>query len=176
MSNGMPKSAGGSLFPKSSVLGLAPEGWPVVDDGLVMAFVDRILVVRFDERLTPRAFEHYREEWLRSVDARGPHTRVVAFYDIPSFAGFTARQRKEMAEMLKSREATLRATTVAMALATPSPIVRGVLHAVYWLAPPPFDYAVVSRCDAAFAFLAEKMPTLDPLRCEQAYAELRRRV
>jgi hypothetical protein len=171
----MPKSGEGSLFPKSSVLGLAPEGWPIVEPGLFMAFVDRALVVRFDEQLTPAAFDRYREEWLRSVDARGPHTRVVAFYDIPSFAGFNARQRKAMAEMLKSREDVLRATTVAMALATPSPIVRGVLRAVYWLAPPPFDYAVVNRCDAGFTFLAEKMPTLDPQRCEQAYAELRRR-
>ncbi len=171
----MSKSAGGSLFPKSSVLGLAPEGWPIVDEGLVMPFIDRILLVRFDAHLTPRAFDHYRAEWLRSVDARGPHTRVVAFYDIPSFAGFTARQRKEMAEMLKSREEILRETTVAMALATPSPLVRGVLRAVYWLAPPPFDYAVVGRCEEALTFLAEKMPTLDPRRCENAYAELRRR-
>jgi hypothetical protein len=171
----MSRSASGSIFPKSSALGLAPDGWPVVADGLFMAFVDRILCVRIDARFNDESFALYRKEWLRSVDARGPHTRVVAFYDIPTFEGFTARHRKQMAEMLESRKPVLRATTVAMALATPSPIVRGVLRAVYWLAPPPFDHSVVRTTTQGFAFLKEKLPSLDAEGCRRAYEELVRR-
>src|SRR5262249_22819932 len=128
-------------------------GWPVLEPGLAMTMSDRVLVVHIDERLTPAAFARYLEEWKRGVDARPPEARGGAVYDVPGWAGFTAGMRREWGDMLKSREGKLRATTVGMALVTPSLLVRGALRAVFWMAPPPYPHDVVDTNEAAFAFL-----------------------
>lgn len=153
-------------------MSLAPDGWPVVDDGLLMAMIDRLLVVRIDDRLTPASFARYRQEWLRAVDARPPTAKVGAFYDIPAWVGIQAKERRAWAEMLKSREAVLASTTTSMTLTTPSVVARGALRAIFWLAPPPYPHLVVQQRDAAFAFHGVHLSGLDPAACARAYADL----
>lgn len=138
----------------------------------MMAFFDRVLVVHLDERLTAASFARYRTEWLASVDARVTGAQVGAFYSVPAWAGITAAMRKDWAGMLKSREATLRATTVGMAMATPSLLVRGAMSAVFWLAPPPYPHAVVDTNAAAFEFLARKVHGLDAAAFARRFDEL----
>ena len=148
---------------------------PIVDDGLFMLVSEHLLIVRIDQSLTAQAFERYTAEWLTSVDRRLPTARVGAFYDIPAFSGCTAGQRREWAAMLKSREEVLRRTTVAMVLATPSPLVRGALHAIYWLAPPPFPYSLCSDVEMAWKEMAKRVSSLDPTLAVEAYRTLLRR-
>jgi hypothetical protein len=150
----------------------SPESEPIVDEGLLMATLGPLLVVRIDDRITPQGFARYRAEWLRSVDARPQSARVGAFYDIPNWVGFNAKQRREWADMLKSRAVVLKATTASMTLATPSVIARGALSAIFWLAPPPYPHAVVERRDAAFAFHESHIPGFDAREVAQAYDEL----
>ena len=138
----------------------------------MMAFFDRVLVVHLDERLTAASFARYRTEWLASVDARATDAQVGAFYSVPAWAGITAAMRKDWAGMLKSREATLRATTVGMAMATPSLLVRGAMSAVFWLAPPPYPHAVVDTNAAAFEFLARKVQGLDAAAFARRFDDL----
>jgi hypothetical protein len=161
-----------SVFPRSKVA--MPEGWPIFEPGLMMAMLDRLLVVHLDARLTPTSFARYRAAWLRAIDARAPQARAGALYAVPTWAGITARMRKDWADMLKSREQTLRATTAGMALVTPSLLVRGALNAVFWLAPPGYPYRVTESLGEGFAFLAQKVPLLDAALCEQQFAELMR--
>ena len=40
-----------------------------------------------------------------------------------------------------------------MVLATPSVVTRGAAHAIFWLAPPPYPYAIVDTTAAAFAHI-----------------------
>jgi hypothetical protein len=154
---------------------LAPDDWPILDEGLLMAMIDRLLVVRIDARLTPKSFARYRHEWLRAVDARPPRAKVGAFYDIPTWVGLQAKQRREWADMLKSREKVLAATTTSMTLTTPSFIARGALRAIFWLAPPPYPHAVVDQRELAFSFHVSHLPGLDGAACAREYDDLVRK-
>jgi hypothetical protein len=153
----------------------APMGWPVYEPGLMMAVVDRVLLIRLDRGLTQASFDRYRTEWLRSIDSRSHNARIGALYTIPTWAGVTASMRKQWAEMLKSREDVLRRTTAGMALVTPSPLVRGALSAIFWLAPPPYPTSLVDSPTKGIAFLASKLPGLDVEAVERQYHALTHR-
>ena len=147
-------------------------GFPIFDDGLVMTHYPGLLVVRLDQGLTPAAFERYCEAWVRSVDARPDMARVAAVYDMPSWPGFTAQQRQRWGAMLKSRQAVLRRTTVGMALASPSMLVRTALTGVFWLAPPPYPHVVADGPHAAFEWACQKLGDMDVQACLRAYEQL----
>jgi hypothetical protein len=134
----------------------APEGWPVVETGLLMGYVGQVMVIRIGGALSLDAFARYLAEWARSVDARPTDAAVFAMYDIPEWPGMSAVQRKQWGEMLKSREETLRRTTSGMILAAPSPVTRGAARAIFWLAPPPYPHAVVDTPGTAFAYIAQR--------------------
>jgi hypothetical protein len=133
-----------------------PSGWPVMEPELLMSYVGCVLVIRIGGSLTAPRFSRYVEEWSRSVDARPPEASVFAMYDLPEWPGMTAVQRQQWAAMLKSREAILRRTTRGMLLASPSAITRGGARAIFWLAPPPYPYAVVDTPRAAFKEIAQR--------------------
>src|SRR4051812_45776932 len=97
-----------------------PYGWPVAEPELLMGYIGSVMVVRIGGALSARGFARYLEEWARAIDARPPNASVYAMYDMPDWPGMTALQRKQWAELLKSREATLRRTTRGMLLASPS--------------------------------------------------------
>jgi hypothetical protein len=148
------------------------EGFPIVDDGLVMTHYPGLLVVRLEQELTASAFERYCEAWLRSVDARPTVARVAAVYEMPTWPGFTASQRQRWGTMLKSRQAALQRTTVGMALASPSMMVRAALTGVFWLAPPPYPHTVVDGPCAAFDWAGARLGDIDIAACLRAYEQL----
>jgi hypothetical protein len=132
-----------------------PEGWPVIEPDLLMGYVGDVLSVRIGGNLTAHGFARYIEEWSRSVDARPPTAKVFAMYDLPEWPGMNAVQRKQWAGMLKSREGVLRATTRSVVIASPSVLTRGSARAIFWLAPPPYPYAIVDSPHAAFEAIAK---------------------
>jgi hypothetical protein len=148
------------------------DGFPIIDDGLLMTHYPGLLVVQLGDGLTPSAFDRYCDAWLRSVDARPAFARIAAVYDLPSWPGLNAQQRQQWGAMLKSREQVLRRTTVGMALASPSPIVRAALTGVFWFAPPPYPHKVVDGPYAAFEFAGEKLGEFDAGAALRAYERL----
>jgi hypothetical protein len=148
------------------------EGFPIVQDGLLMTHYPGLLVVRLDDNLTKQAFDQYCEAWLRSVDSRPSIARIAAVYDLPTWPGLTAPMRQKWGAMLKSREEVLRRTTVGMALASPSAIVRTTLTGVFWIAPPPYPHKVVDGPYAAFEFAGERLGDCDAMACLRAYEQL----
>lgn len=142
----------GSLDPPTFM----PGDWPIVEPELLMGYVGPTLVIRIGGKLPASGFARYVKEWSRSVDARPENAEVFALYDIPEWPGMTAVQRKQWAEMLKSRERVLRRTTRGMVLASPSKLTRGAARAIFWLAPPPYPHAVVDTPRAGFAHIAER--------------------
>ena len=77
--------------------------------------------------------------------------------------------RREAAALLKAREEKLRKTTTAFALATPSMLARGILNAVFWLAPPPYIYAVVPTVTEGLNYLALHTEGVNPRLVEEEY-------
>jgi hypothetical protein len=151
-----------------------PKGWPVVQPELLMGYVDRVMVVRIGPAFAEPAFAHYLREWERAVEARPAGSAIFAMYDMPAWPGLTAVQRKSWAGMLSRHQEILRATTRGMVLATPSSLTRGGARALFWLAPPPYPYAVVETTRAAFDYIAGRGgPPAAP--AHEAYEELVRR-
>jgi hypothetical protein len=134
----------------------APDGWPVVCPELLMGYVGSVLVIRIGGSLDQGAFGLYLREWERSVVARPADADVFALYDMPEWPGLTALQRKAWAGMLASHERVLRRTTRGVVLASPSSLTRGGARALFWLAPPPYPYAVVDAPRAGFEYIAQR--------------------
>ena len=146
----------------------------IVARGLRMVDAPHLLLIRMTAQLDERGFTRYCEEWMRSVDARTPDSSVVAVYDIPSWPGLSAAQRKTWAAMLQSRKDVLQQTTAGMVLVSPSPLVRGALTAIFWFAPPPYPHRVGADLERAFAWACEREAGLRQAECLALHGELLR--
>ena len=147
---------------------LIPPGWPVKDDGLLMAYVGPVMGVYLGA-LTDASWARHLTELRRAIDGRRPGVRVGVLYHLPGVNTADAKRRKEAADFLESRREDLRASTAAYALATPSLIVRGVLRAIYWLSPPPYPYAIVATPREGFAYIATKLDDVMVDRSEREW-------
>ncbi|MCC6875151.1 MAG: hypothetical protein IT378_12660 [Sandaracinaceae bacterium] len=89
--------------------------------------------------------------------------RFVVVLDMLESGTPSATQRAHAARELKALYPTLGSYVVGVAHVIASPLTRGLLTAVYWLAPPPFQTAIVAtRADAvrwAESRLARTTPT-----------------
>jgi hypothetical protein len=117
--------------------------------------------------MTTQSQRRHLDELARAIDAR--ITPVGVLYDVPSTRAFDAMDRKEAAALLKAREAKLRKLTTAYAMATPSVLARGILNAVFWLAPPPYIYSVVSTVTEGLNYLASHTEGVSPRLVEEEY-------
>ncbi|HSQ62411.1 MAG TPA: hypothetical protein VLM85_04330 [Polyangiaceae bacterium] len=138
-----------------------PPDWPIAEPGLLMAAVDDVMFVHSDERLTEAGFQRHLKALAEAIDGRREGTLIGVVYDAATSLSADAKRRQAAARMLDERRAKLKRTTAAFALATPSPLVRGALHAVFWLAPPPYPWYVVANVHAALAVLKKHMPNLE---------------
>ena len=152
---------------------LTPSGWPVEDDGLLMAYVGPVMGVYLGA-LTDVSWARHLTELRRAIDGRRPGVKVGVLYHLPGVNTADAKRRKEAADFLESRREDLRASTAAYALATPSPIVRGVLRAIYWLSPPPYAYAIVATPREGFAYIATKLDGVPVDRSEREWDRILR--
>lgn len=132
-----------------------------------MAQIGRVLVVHMSAEMTPHSQRRHLEELARVIDARISPCGVL--YDVPSARSLDAMGRKEAAEVLKAREDKLRRLTTAYAMATPSVLARGILNAVFWLAPPPYMYAVVSTVTEGIGYIASHTDGVSARLVEEEY-------
>lgn len=82
-----------------------------------------------------------------------------------------AEQRRQVAELLEARKERLREITAGYVMVTPSAIVRGLLTAVFWVAPPPYENRVVATPDEGFRWLATRCAWLDPAAALSRYQQ-----
>ena len=141
-----------------------------------MAGIDDVMFLYSDATLSDRGFERQLEELQKAIDLRGDDTLVGVVYDAPtSSLSIDAKRRKRSADVLDRRRAKLAKTTAGFALASPSAMMRGVLRAVFWLAPPPYPWAVVDTVHEALVYLKTVMPTLDVADVLSRYEALKRK-
>lgn len=161
--------------PRADTAPPVPTGWPVVERGLLIAYVGPVVIVRIEEWVPPSSVDRYMAEFVRGIDIREPHTRAAALYDVPTWTGATSMRRRQWAKLLAEREDVLRRTTKAWALCTESPLVRGMLKAIHWIQPPPYPHTVVSTHRQAFDFLHRYMPEVEPASSTERYEALLRK-
>lgn len=147
-----------------------PKGWPVVEPGLFMDHIGPVLVVYTDARCSDESFDRQVKELGRAIDER--QWRVGVLYDVPHVRSLEAKRRKQIADMLHARREQLGKTTAAYALVTSSSIVRGMIRAVFWVAPPPYPYQVAATAREGMDYIASHMPGLRGDILAQEYATL----
>lgn len=148
---------------------------PVIDEGWFMGVVEDVSVAYMDAQVTAESYARYVSAMSADIDATPAASRRGVLYEAPNISSLSAAQRKALAQVLEQRREKLSSITAGYALVTPSAAVRGMLTAIFWLAPPPYDYRVSATPRDAFNWLAERVSGLDPARAEQAYEALRAR-
>lgn len=153
-----------------------PPHWPIVESGLLMAGIGDVMFIYSDATLSEHGFERQLSELARVIDERAENTLVGVIYDAASSSlSIDAKRRKRSAEVLDRRRTKLGKTTAAFALASPQAVTRGVLRAVFWLAPPPYPWAIVDTVREGLVYLKSKMPSLDVDQVLAEYEALKRR-
>jgi hypothetical protein len=77
-------------------------------------------------------------------------------------------QRSRINRVLAKHLEKRRKTTSVWVLCTPSAATRGVVTALFWLSPPPYDYRTRATIDEALADVREKHPSFDAAAFERA--------
>lgn len=150
-----------------------PSGWPIVRPGLLMAHIGPVMVVYQDPRLDDANNDIHTLELARAIDARADqNTQIGVLYDLPTYGSVEAKRQKQLVSMLESRREILKRTTVGFALSTTSMAARGVLRAMFWVAPPPYPYTIVTSPGEGFRYLAGRLPGLDADALDRGYTAL----
>ena len=97
------------------------------------------------------------EQWLAKCVAGWDRGRQVALHLGMRASGLSSLQRKRMSEFAKTNERTLARVIIATAIVADSPMVRGVITAINWFAPPPYPQRVFSRRAEAETWLRERI-------------------
>lgn len=146
---------------------------PIVDQGWFMAWEPRLSLTYMDERVSDASFGRYLEAVARDIDHVPVGERRAVLYDTPTPGVVSAERRRRLGTILDARKDKLRNITIGYVMVTPSTVVRGVLTAVFWLAPPPYENKVVGSTAEGFRWLAERCAWLEPEVQEARYARLR---
>ncbi len=146
-----------------------PYDWPCREEGLFMNHLGRVMVVRIEEQISPRAFDRHLAELARAIDLRDEDQRCAVLYDVPWLSSMDALRRRTVASMLNERKAMIRKTNAAFALSTASKLVRGALEAIFWMSPPSFPVHTAESTFEAFSFLQRFLPEVDPRTYDAEY-------
>ncbi|MCH2110098.1 MAG: hypothetical protein MK135_12285 [Polyangiaceae bacterium] len=140
---------------------------------------DDVMVTLIDRRMTKAGFEEYLR-WIDNDLRTWPEDRQrVVFYSLMSVSDFGPGQRKQLAKLLNRYRHKLKTITSGYALVTPSAIGRGLLTAVFWLAPPGYPTHICASPEEGFLWLAQysKNPDVEAWiagyeRCRREFTEL----
>jgi hypothetical protein len=153
-----------------------PPHWPVVEPGMMMAHVGTTMVCYVDERMSEASFWRQLDEmeiaFRLLAEKVPPGVTRAALWHVVGNMGADAKRRKAVSDVLARHRETLARTTSAYALVSSSTILRGMLQAIFWLAPPPYAWSIEPTPRAGFEFLATKQPGLDPAACDEQYRRL----
>ncbi len=141
---------------------------------------ERVLVTYVDRNLTVQSFDEFLQ-WLdRDIRLWPADQPRAVFYEVPTRSDFGPKFRKALAEVLNRHKEKLKLCTAGYALVTSSAIIRGVLTATFWIAPPGYPTHVCKTPEEAFQWLAQCLePAPDSEAVERwvaSYTHLRRRI
>lgn len=135
----------------------------VSGDGWFMANRGPLNLVYLEGETSPRSFQAYLEALARDIDEwPGHEARSVCYWQTGGVASLDPTSRRALSDVLDSRRDKLRRITRGYAFVTESTVARGILVAVFWLAPPPYPHTVESTALAGFKWLAARDDRIAP--------------
>jgi hypothetical protein len=108
------------------------------DVGRVRFSYTRMFEHQTDAELKQR-LEDYKQ---RLVAACSQGLRRISILEFAVSNQYSAQQRRIQSDWNRECDALLRAAELELIFVTPSALMRGVITAVFWVAPPPFAYEV----------------------------------
>ena len=143
-----------------------------VGDGWLIAYYPRVICAYFGPSVSDAEFERYAQQLDSDLEARPNSSRVGVLYYVPESTAMDSPRRRRVAKVLAKHKDKLARTTVAFAVATHSPFIRGVLSTLFWMAPPDYPHKVVAAPEEALAFFGEKIHGLDAKGTCRAFMSL----
>jgi hypothetical protein len=119
--------------PRDAAIDTDESRWPLV-------------VITFRGVPTDEEFEAYLEGQTRIVQRR---ERFASLVDARQAGQMPPVQRRIQAEWMQQHHDALRSFALGVSFAIESPIVRGVLTAILWLAPLPQPYYIAATMEDA---------------------------
>jgi hypothetical protein len=104
--------------------------------------VGAIVWVTPPEKSTDAAIEGVLAELREHQRGSEPY---VLLFDMSSAGILTPLQRKRVAAHMQETRENIRRMVRGLGIIAPSPIVRGVVVALFWVAPPPVPHRIFAR-------------------------------
>lgn len=115
--------------------------------GLIRFKYTRVTDEQTDEELRAR-LDDYK---TRLLESQSKHMRDITILEFTTSNEYSPQQRRIQSEWNRECETLLREVELSMIFVTSSLLMRGVITAVFWVAPPPFPHEV---CDDVHEALA----------------------
>ena len=144
-----------------------------VDRGWFSALIGSVHATYMDARVDDASYGRYLEALTRDIVTAPLGERHGILYETPDPGTSTAERRRKLAQILTTHHEKLARVTAGYVLATPSALARGLLTAVFWIAPPPYDHHVVATTYEGFAWLATRLPGMRASEYEETYRTVR---
>ena len=144
-----------------------------IDRGWFMARFPGIVATYMDARVDDASYARFLFALAEDIDGSSLQQRRGVLYEVPEPGVVGADRRKALGLLLDARRERLGRITAGYVLVTPSAIARGVLTAVFWLAPPPYETHVNATLRDAFVWLAQRVPQLNAAESEHTYLNVR---
>lgn len=111
---------------------------------------DGFIITTFISKATDSEYADYLEEYTRKMwEAVRQYGRVVNIIDTTTWKGSTPTQRQMHSEWIKANQHVIRDHAAGIAFVIKSPLVRGGLTAVLWLARIPAPVKILpTKSDA----------------------------
>lgn len=100
-----------------------------------------------DEELRARLHD-YKERLLQS---QRKQMRDITILEFTLNSQYSPQQRRIQSEWNRECDELLREVELSIIFVTPSLLMRGVITAVFWVAPPPFQYEICEDVHEALA-------------------------
>lgn len=126
--------------------------------------------VYMDDQVTDASFADYLRELGADIDRNQVRRGVLYHVAIPS--AFSAERRHQLARVLDLRKDKLARLTAAYSMVTGSQLVKGVLTAIWWLAPPPYPRKVTTSLVTGVEFIAKYMPEVNAVEMARRFQAL----
>lgn len=145
----------------------------IVERGWFSVVINRVQATYMDARVDDASYARYLDALARDIARAPDNERRGILYETPDPGTSTAERRKRLGQILTTHRDKLARVTAGYVLATPSALARGLLTAVFWVAPPPYPNDVVATTAEGFEWLALRLPGLNAKACEQTYQKIR---
>ena len=107
----------------------------------------RITEEQTDDELRAR-LEDYKS---RLIESQRKEMRDITILEFTTSNQYSPQQRRIQSEWNRECDELLREVELSIIFVTPSLLMRGVITAVFWVAPPPFPYVICEDVHEALA-------------------------